>query len=165
MKMKNHTAADDRLEGFMGDSAKAVQASNGRPVSKYMDKVGAIILNSARDKMIVVRKTGKAVFIIPGGKPEGHETDIETLRRELKEELQVGIGSCSFFGEYEERAEFDDAVLRMRVYEVLIVGTPNADSEIEEATWIDRTFEKSEIKIGSVLRNHVVPALVTRGDL
>lgn len=130
-----------------------------------MEKIGAIILNSSRDKMIVVRKAGKALFIIPGGKPEGNESDIETLKRELKEELQVDLRKCSFFGEYEEPAEFDDAILRMRVYEVLVAGMPNVDNEIEEAAWIDRSFEKYGIRLGSVLCNHVVPALVTRGDL
>jgi 8-oxo-dGTP diphosphatase len=52
-----------------------------------IDKIGAIILQSR--KMLITRKTNVDVFFIPGGKREEGETDVETLRREVFEELGV----------------------------------------------------------------------------
>ena len=53
-----------------------------------IDKVGGIIL---QDKKILVQRknNNREECIIPGGKRENNETDFETLKRELKEELGV----------------------------------------------------------------------------
>ena len=55
-----------------------------------IDKVGGIIL---KDKKILVQRknNNREECIIPGGKREGNETDFETLKRELKEELGLDI--------------------------------------------------------------------------
>ena len=55
-----------------------------------IDKVGGIIL---KDKKILVERknNNKEECIIPGGKRENNETDLETLKRELKEELSVDL--------------------------------------------------------------------------
>lgn len=115
--------------------------------------------------MIVVRKRGKRVFIIPGGRPEGAESDVETLRRELKEELSVELTSSSFLSEFRELAEFNEGDLIMRVYDVGVCGEPIVDNEIEEAIWIDMTYAERGIPVGSGLSRHVVPMLRNRGDL
>ena len=40
--------------------------------------------------------------MLPGGKYEGTENDIEALSRELREELNVTISKMEFFGDYED---------------------------------------------------------------
>lgn len=132
---------------------------------REIKKIGAIILSPERDRIVVVRKRGKSIFIIPGGRPEAGETDLETLCRELQEELQVEVTRSAFFGEFREPAEFNEGQLTMRVYEVEISGEPAVDNEIEEAIWIDSRFEEQGVRLGSTLRNHVVPQLRERGDL
>lgn len=128
-------------------------------------KIGAVILNPEKDKMIVVRKKGKSTFIIPGGRPEAGESDLEALARELLEELQVNLVESNFFGEFHEPAEFNEGQLTMRVYDVQVTGVPAVDNEIVEAIWIDSKYQVDGISLGSTLRNHVVPELVRRGNL
>jgi len=132
---------------------------------RVVRKIGAVILSPDRRRMIVVRKRGKRVFIIPGGRPEGAESDVETLRRELKEELSVELTSSSFLSEFRELAEFNEGDLIMRVYDVGVCGEPIVDNEIEEAIWIDMTYAERGIPVGSGLSRHVVPMLRNRGDL
>ena len=62
-----------------------------------IDKVGGIILNDK--KILVQRKRNNRIeCIIPGGKRENNETDFETLKRELYEELSVELISTEFIG-------------------------------------------------------------------
>lgn len=42
-------------------------------------------------RILCARPRGKDVFYIPGGKREGAETDLQTLLREIEEELTVGL--------------------------------------------------------------------------
>jgi 8-oxo-dGTP diphosphatase len=128
-------------------------------------KIGAIILSPQGDQLLVVRKRGKSKFIIPGGRPEEGETDSVTLRRELAEELTFELQSVAFFGEFHEKAEFEDADLTMRVYTVTASGAPRPDNEIVEARWVGSDFEQQGIEVGSTLARHVIPALVSRGEL
>jgi 8-oxo-dGTP diphosphatase len=130
-----------------------------------MTKIGGVILSDDRKAIIVVRKRGKQTYIIPGGRPEGAETDEDALRRELREELCIESSLLGLIGEFHEPAEFDDAMLTMRVYDVEVRGVPEPDNEIVEFQWIGRNYAAQGIKVGSTLSRHVIPALVARGDL
>ena len=70
-----------------------------------IDKVGGVIL---KDKKILVqrKKNNREEYIIPGGKREGNETDFETLKRELDEELDVELLNTQFLGGYDDIACF-----------------------------------------------------------
>jgi 8-oxo-dGTP diphosphatase len=132
---------------------------------KKIRKIGAIIQNDDRTKILVVKKAGKGTYIIPGGKPDPGETDIDTLHRELREELSVTVTSQKFFGEYVEPAEFEDAQLTMRVYEVTVAGRIRVDNEITNAIWVDHSYAAEGVSLGSTLRNHVIPQLRQLGRL
>ena len=60
-----------------------------------IDKVGGIIL---KNKKILVqrKKNNREECIIPGGKRKDGESDFETLKRELYEELTVDLVSAEF---------------------------------------------------------------------
>ena len=85
---------------------KQAEANNLRD-AKPIKKAGAIILNDHK-QILVVRKFLKphSEFIIPGGRKDGNEPDLDTLSRELKEELGVKVKACKFFGHFEDVAIF-----------------------------------------------------------
>lgn len=127
-----------------------------------IDKVGAIIL---KDKKILVqrKKNGRAECIIPGGKRELGETDLETLCRELKEEMTVDVDVASFFGEYDDIACFSDKKIHVRAYLTTIIGEIQCANEIKEAIWIDRGYKEQGIQVGNILGEHIIPALIEQG--
>ena len=131
---------------------------------KKIDKVGGIILK--RQELLVVRKRTEDTrneYIIPGGKREGNETDFETLKRELEEELQVVLIESKPFGGFDDIAIFENIPIHIEVYYATIQGEPKCDSEIKDLIWIDRNYEKKGIKLGSILGKFVIPKLIEEG--
>ena len=58
-----------------------------------IDKIAWIRL--ADGKILSTRSRGKDVYYLPGGKREPGETDVQTLVREIREELDVTIAPAS----------------------------------------------------------------------
>lgn len=90
--------------------------------------------------ILCARPRGKNVFYIPGGKREGTESDLQTLLREITEELAVTLlpGTVRHVGTYEADQPGDHpdgTVVRMSCYTGDYSGTLAASSEIDEFAW------------------------------
>ena len=94
-------------------------------------------------RILCARPSGKDVFYIPGGKREGAESDLETLVREIREELTVLLdpGTVTHVGTYEAEAPGppDGVVVRMACYVAEYRGELTPSSEIEEVAWFSYT--------------------------
>ena len=90
-------------------------------------------------KILCARSRGKDVFYIPGGKREAGETEVDTLLREIKEELTVDLfpDTARHIGTYREQAhaQADGVVVVMSCYTADYQGAPAASSEIAELGW------------------------------
>lgn len=106
-------------------------------MSVLIDTVAWVRVEDGR--ILCARPRGKDVFYIPGGKREGRETDLQTLLREVEEELAVAIlpATVSHMGTYEAQAHGhpDGVVVRMSCYAGEYRGTLTVSSEIEEMAW------------------------------
>ncbi|MGV9666275.1 NUDIX hydrolase [Nocardia niigatensis] len=100
---------------------------------RLIDTVAWVRIEDGR--ILCARPRGKDVFYIPGGKREGAETDIQTLVREIREELTVELApdTVAHVGTYE--ALMLDAVVRMACYTAEYSGAVAASSEIDEIAW------------------------------
>lgn len=127
-----------------------------------IDKVGGIIL---KDKKILVqrKKNNREECIIPGGKRETGESDYETLKRELMEELTINLINAEFIGGYDDIACFSNKPIHVQAYLVTYTGDIKCANEIKEAIWIDRNYKENGIKVGSILGEHIIPELIRRG--
>ena len=94
-----------------------------------IDTVAWVRLEDGR--ILCARPRGRDVFYIPGGKREGAETDLQTLRREITEELTVVLvpETVRHVGTYQA-----DQV-RMSCYTGDYQGILAASSEIDELAW------------------------------
>ena len=128
-----------------------------------IDKVGGIIIKNK--KVLVVRKKTKGnfpEFIIPGGKRETGETDVETLQREIQEEVNLKVVKAEYVDEYEDIAIFEKIPIVVKVYLCEVEGEVNVDNEIKEFCWIDKDYKKNGIKVASILEKFVLPELIRR---
>lgn len=73
-------------------------------MSANIDKIAWLYLLDGR--ILGARSKGKDMYYLPGGKREPGESDLETLKREVKEELSVQIlpGTAEHFGTFEAKA-------------------------------------------------------------
>jgi len=99
-----------------------------------IDTVAWVHLEDGR--ILCARPHGRTVFYIPGGKREGAESDTETLRREIREELTVTLlpGTIRHVGTY-RATQPDGQVVLMSCYAADFTGTLAASSEIDELAW------------------------------
>ena len=99
-----------------------------------VDTVAWVCLEDGR--ILCARPRGKDVFFIPGGKREDGESDMQTLLREITEELTVALQpeTVRHVGTY-QAGQPDGAVVRMSCYTAEYAGTLAASSEIDELTW------------------------------
>lgn len=99
-------------------------------------------------KILLVRK--KQIWILPEGKPEA-ESDIECLRREVKDELSMTkIKNIVFYEEFKGIAPHRKDNLKARVYFANFenkLGNPS--TEILELKWI-RFNDTSSYKIFNI---------------
>lgn len=107
-----------------------------------IDKIALLYFKDG--KILTTRSKGKNAFYFPGGKREGNETDLETLKREIKEELSVEIveETVKPYGVFSAQAhgKAEGVVVQMTCYTSEVIGQFKADNEIEEIRWIDYNF-------------------------
>ena len=103
-----------------------------------IDKIAWIHLDGG--KILSTRSRGKDVYYLPGGKREPGETDLDTLIREIDEELAVAIipASAAHLGTFHAQAHGHAAgtTVQMTCYTADHRGTPTPSSEIEELIWL-----------------------------
>lgn len=121
-------------------------------VSSIMVKViYKVALAVFKDKKMLQVRTGKQdeVFYTLGGKIEGGESDIECLKREVREELccEVDEKSLKFLHTFEDVAHGDQAVLNLRMYEGKLLGEPKPSSEIVEIGWFDTKSNPKNLSV------------------
>ncbi|GIF76001.1 NUDIX hydrolase [Asanoa siamensis] len=103
-----------------------------------IDKVAWI--HVASGAILSSRNHGRDVFYLPGGKREPGESDLETLVREIREELSVTIveGSERHVGTFEAEAHGRPPGTRvtMTCYTADFLGSLRPDNEIAELVWL-----------------------------
>jgi 8-oxo-dGTP diphosphatase len=98
-------------------------------VPVVIDTVAWVHLDNGR--ILCARPRGKDIFYIPGGKREGAESDLQTLLREIAEELAVALLPETV----RHVATYEAGQVRMSCYTGDYQGTLAASGEIDELAW------------------------------
>ncbi|MFG2730546.1 NUDIX domain-containing protein [Streptomyces canus] len=124
--------------------------------------VAAAIVQEGR-LLVVSKKAAPYVFYLPGGKPDTGEEALETLVRELDEELGVEPMNPLFLAEVEAVAALENVPMRMTVFEAHISRTPRPAAELAHLRWT--TGREKDLVLAPAVRDHVLPLLQHRGAL
>lgn len=104
----------------------------------FIDKIAWLHLCGG--EVLSTRSRGKDRYYLPGGKREAGETDAQTLRREISEELTVTLdpASLAHAGTFEAPAHGHpaDVLVRMTCYYARYTGLLRPAAEIEEVVWL-----------------------------
>ncbi|WP_237387718.1 NUDIX hydrolase [Xenorhabdus sp. Sc-CR9] len=123
-------------------------------------KCAAIIINNK--KLLVVRKHKTSIYISPGGKIEGNETQIECLNREIQEEIGVTFINPIHFSIDYSKSIFEGELIEINSWFIDIIGDPFPCSEIIDLKWIT-SKEEEKIQIGSIFKDSIIPKLKNIG--
>ena len=125
---------------------------------EWIEKIGLAAVVEGR--LLVVRKRGSSLFILPGGKPESGETELQALTRELDEELGCGLNRPVLQGVFKNvAAGQDNAVVVVRLYSGELVGDPTPQAEIEQAFWLDLR-RPATLLLAASIKIGIIPYLV-----
>ncbi|GAA2070780.1 NUDIX hydrolase [Actinomadura alba] len=122
-----------------------------------IDKIAWIRLENGR--VLSTRSRGKDVYYLPGGKREPGETDLDTLIREIDEELAVTIipASATHLGTFHAQAHGhpDGITVQMTCYTADHQGTPTPSSEIEELIWLTHADRHRVSPVDQLIFDHL----------
>ncbi|MDP3973715.1 MAG: NUDIX domain-containing protein [Candidatus Daviesbacteria bacterium] len=115
-----------------------------------MNMINKVALAHFKDKkMLMVRtKRQREVFYTLGGKIEKGESEIDCLKREVKEEISCELNekSLNFLTEFEDVAHGkEDTMLHLKMYEGDLIGDPEPSAEIVEIGWFDTISDKRHL--------------------
>jgi 8-oxo-dGTP diphosphatase len=101
--------------------------------------VSAAVINCGR--ILLVRKG--SYWILPGGKPEGEESDLECLAREVGEELSgTKLKNVRLYGSFKGFSPIKGDFMENEVYSAQIDGPLNPVREgdsVSEYSWMNKS--------------------------
>lgn len=134
----------------------------------YFNKIGLLVLSEDSKTFLVCEPGNKYMdkrvvqYLMPGGQIE-EKSDIECLKREIKEELDcdIDIKTVELIGEYTDVAATPGKDVMIRLYEGKLIGEPKPSSEIGSLHWISKN-DIINYKVSPIIRNKIIPDLINR---
>ena len=124
---------------------------------RIIDKVAWLRIEDGR--VLSTRSHGKDVFYFPGGKREPGESDLDTLVREIAEELTVAVDPATAVpaGVFEARAHghTEDVLVRMTCYTADYTGELAPAAEIAEVVWLTYADRDRTSPVDRIIFDHL----------
>lgn len=149
LNLIQHTVAEGFMRAEYGSmliaekepSALLDRLASHKPVGEKwtVDALGWVHVRNRR--LLAVRTTGREAFYLPGGKREPGESDLDALRREVREEVTVSLLPDTLvpLGKFRAPAHGYPAgtTVDLTCYTADFEGEISAAAEIEEVAWLD----------------------------
>ena len=134
-------------------------------VGAMIDKVGLAVIRDG--KLLLVRNAGTEKLLMPGGRREKAESDVEALVREIGEELSCAVipSTLQFVGTFDDVAANDPGrFVQIRLYTGELAGNPAPSAEVAEIVWFDVRFDDNS-RLSQIVRRWIIPGLTALGAL
>ncbi|MFJ9901102.1 NUDIX domain-containing protein [Streptomyces sp. NPDC091280] len=122
--------------------------------------MAAVIVREGR-LLVVSKRAAPDVFYLPGGKPEAGEEPLDTLIRELDEELGICPLSPRFLAVVEAPAALEGVPMRMTVFAAGMSQEPRPAAELAALRWIPGG--EPDVRLAPAVRDHILPLLRRNG--
>ncbi|AHY43559.1 NUDIX domain-containing protein [Stutzerimonas decontaminans] len=156
----------DRLSRYRRSKALIALLNDRRmmPMPAATLTIAVACLFDERGRILVVRKRGTRFFMLPGGKAEVGETPLQTLQRELHEELDLRLDETNLEALGHFRAPAANEPGHQVEADVFMGRLPHpvkVQAELEEMSWLELAPCTRE-DVAPLLRRHIMPALLMR---
>lgn len=122
-----------------------------------IDKIAWIRIEGG--SILSSRSRGRDVYYLPGGKREDGESDLDTLSREVKEELSVTIeaDTAVTLGTFCAQAHGHPVgtMVRMTCYAAEYQGVLRPGNEIEEIVWLGYADRHRVSPVDQIIFDHL----------
>ncbi len=158
----------DRLARYRRTKALIALLNDRRmmPMPAATLNIAIACLIDERGRLLVVRKRSTRFFMLPGGKAEPGETPLQTLKRELHEELDLRLedDDLKSFGHFRAPAANEpDHQVEADVFIGRLPHAVKVQAELEELGWLEIAPCARE-DVAPLLRRHIMPALLMRTE-
>src|SRR5204863_9057086 len=109
-----------------GTGASATTANVEEMSVPAVLRVVAAAVVVERRLLLMSKRAAPEVFYLPGGKPDQGESELDCLRREIAEELSVGIVQPRLWASVTSPAALEGCPMEMTVYRAELDGEPKA---------------------------------------
>ncbi|MFA4818404.1 MAG: NUDIX domain-containing protein [Patescibacteria group bacterium] len=132
---------------------------------KVTTRVVAVIIQD--HKLLLEKGKGYNELWVPGGKIEPHESELDCLKRELAEELNIELVSANFFKKYLSKHFYDhNRLTKDRVYLTTVNGAPQPQNEIESVVWFTKEdLASKKYQLITNTEENLIPDLIQAGLL
>lgn len=123
--------------------------------------IAAACLFDETGRLLLVRKRGTHMFMLPGGKREIGETPLQALLRELAEELDLHLpaSALSTLGHFSEAAANEpDTQVEADIFRARLPHPVMPAAELEELRWLNANEQQGD-DLAPLLRRHVLPLI------
>ena len=131
-----------------------------RRIARPIIKPAALVIKDR--KLLVVRTIGRTHYYALGGKLEQGETELECLAREVSEEVGCGVVEPQYYATFAGPNTDKTKFVVMICYLTELDREPKPCSEIESILWANT---KTTEPLGSLIREHIMPALLADGRI
>lgn len=131
-----------------------------------MQVIQKVALAVFKDKKLLQVRTKNQtdVFFTLGGKVESGESEIDCLKREVKEEIGCDLdeSTIKFLAEFEDVAHGKEQTLvNIRMYTASLIGIPKPSEEVVEIGYFDTNSDKDNLSI--IAQRIILPWLKGHG--
>ena len=121
-------------------------------------KIAALCIKD--NKILLVYKKSIGWYITPGGKIDSGETDLDCLKRELKEEVGCEFSNAKFYETFQSITH-DNKTIEIKTYLCDLVGDIklNPNDSITAYVWA-ALVEANSYPLSETLRDQILPSLV-----
>lgn len=130
---------------------------------RTLNIAAACLLDDA-GRLLLVRKRGTRMFMLPGGKREAGESALRPLARELDEELNLTLPETAFtpLGRFNEAAANEaDTRVEADIFRAALSHPVAPAAELEELRWLHPDAPRGD-DLAPLLRLHVLPLIWPR---
>ena len=116
-------------------------------------------------KVLMTKEKDKDFFMLPGGRIESEESHLQTILREIEEELgkHIKVKDIQYYNSYILPGKAENSNMEFHVYSGKISGKFILQNEIKEIRWINSIDVKNGEKIGNITSLKLFPELLEKG--